>query len=746
MNNYVIAQGGGTLIFDVLVESYSTPSAGLFSQIAVFTSDTNFNYAAYNFGKGAFTAGEGTNWITADQTSNFNCYVSRDYKLEKNTWYEMAFQFNGNEVIIYLDGVPMVATTVDKVEHKYFILYPQFCTVLIDNIRVCGKDYNVRDRYGDVNTTADFKGITSVSAISAWDFDSTYTISQNGRPMTGIGDMLPKRTVAPSISGNYLQYKESGGSGIATLNRDFTNYNGFVYVEDIRVDRKSVGANFSVRFGSNYIAGYDWDNACFKIGMRSGYGFSTSAAYNYAVADYTLEMGTTYEFAVRQVGSLVCIYLNGVMITSATNDSFVAGFNNIQINHYRLGASIDNVVIAYSDYDVKEASGNPLNKFTFIETDDYLNDVCGLNIGTAGYGYSVVKGGTVPVVSVDSVEAVDGSATVGVSLSNCPGYDAFELSIAYDSAITVSDVKVKDIPGGVSAVSPTTANPIVVACVTDGTGITDADILDITFSVPEGQGEYDVTVTVTPYINDVPVTVISGTGSVTVPRAALTYGKPDGLYYDGEYVMWNPMVDADYYEVYVLYRRNNRDREELIDTTGGTDIEFYFEDYYSNDGEYKIVVKAYDPDCEVMGISDPISLIYVDGVIYTNPSDYADVLYDQLLDLIDGREYSDANQDVVDGILDEAYDALSDADYATMLTLYDQYYAELDAVPTGDDVVVEILRGDANGDGTVNSADVTLVSRKLAGASVELAEGADYNDDGAVNSTDLVLVRRHLVS
>ncbi|MBE6708358.1 MAG: hypothetical protein E7578_03840 [Ruminococcaceae bacterium] len=56
----------------------------------------------------------------------------------------------------------------------------------------------------------------------------------------------------------------------------------------------------------------------------------------------------------------------------------------------------------------------------------------------------------------------------------------------------------------------------------------------------------------------------------------------------------------------------------------------------------------------------------------------------------------------------------------------------------------EILRGDVNGDGSVNAADVTLLGRKLAGNDIVLSEGADYNDDGNVNSSDLTLLRRKL--
>ena len=52
--------------------------------------------------------------------------------------------------------------------------------------------------------------------------------------------------------------------------------------------------------------------------------------------------------------------------------------------------------------------------------------------------------------------------------------------------------------------------------------------------------------------------------------------------------------------------------------------------------------------------------------------------------------------------------------------------------------------GDANGDGDVNAADVSVLSKYLSGSSVTISDNADYNGDCMVSSVDLTLLRRKL--
>ena len=61
----------------------------------------------------------------------------------------------------------------------------------------------------------------------------------------------------------------------------------------------------------------------------------------------------------------------------------------------------------------------------------------------------------------------------------------------------------------------------------------------------------------------------------------------------------------------------------------------------------------------------------------------------------------------------------------------------------GEDEVV-YAAGDANGDGAVNSSDLVLIRRCIAGASVEVVGNADVNGDSIVNSTDVVILARRI--
>ena len=67
--------------------------------------------------------------------------------------------------------------------------------------------------------------------------------------------------------------------------------------------------------------------------------------------------------------------------------------------------------------------------------------------------------------------------------------------------------------------------------------------------------------------------------------------------------------------------------------------------------------------------------------------------------------------------------------------------------------VVELVYGDADGDGKVGLSDILIIRRHLASrdpltgiSTVWVGVGADANGDGVVNTKDLVLVRKCVAS
>ncbi|MBE6708460.1 MAG: hypothetical protein E7578_04365, partial [Ruminococcaceae bacterium] len=63
-------------------------------------------------------------------------------------------------------------------------------------------------------------------------------------------------------------------------------------------------------------------------------------------------------------------------------------------------------------------------------------------------------------------------------------------------------------------------------------------------------------------------------------------------------------------------------------------------------------------------------------------------------------------------------------------------------IAEGEIIPALIIRGDVNGDGTVDSSDITALRRMIVGADIEVSEGADYNNDGSINVADITAIRR----
>ncbi|MFW6022388.1 MAG: dockerin type I domain-containing protein, partial [Halanaerobiaceae bacterium] len=63
-----------------------------------------------------------------------------------------------------------------------------------------------------------------------------------------------------------------------------------------------------------------------------------------------------------------------------------------------------------------------------------------------------------------------------------------------------------------------------------------------------------------------------------------------------------------------------------------------------------------------------------------------------------------------------------------------------------DDDQDEVLKGDLNSDGYIDSIDITLIRRYLSGSTENIdTDAADMNNDTAIDSLDYALLRRKLL-
>ena len=744
VNDWVIANDGGTLIFDVYVESLATPASGMASRIVAFSGDSPLNFTVFDLTNSRITAGTSTaSWPTSLTSSNYTEYSGRNFSWQTGCWYELAFQFDGGVATVYVDGIAMISAEFDDTfESDYLLLYPQFCTIYIDNLRVCGKDYNVRDRYGDVNSATDFTGISSVSGVSNWDFSGPgYSVSTNGRPMPELGDVVPTRTVAPKISGAYAKYAEGGKTGTVPVNVNFTPYNGFTIVQDIRFNTKTVLGNFAIRFGKNYIAGYDWDTQSFRISQRSGYGFNTSDAFTYAQKSYALTLRQNYEIAVRQYGETVSVYLNGVMMCQATNESFATGYDKIELNCYRSGAAIDNLIIAYPDYDVKEAKGSYAAKLTFDESAEYINSKCGFGFD-GSTDYTLAAETDAAKLTVNNALAVDYLANVTVSLANFPEATAFKLSVSYPNGFSVAKSTIASGLNGTGANSDVKTNPYVIMFAAKGDStVSSGDLANIIFNTPTAAGKYTVNATLTPYIGDVPCASITGSGTISVPEPPVSVGLPEGLAYSNNMLTWEHAEGAMDYEI--LLSNYGVDNEQSVDIV--VDPEYYLDaDWYMADpGVYVIRVNMTDENFDIVSISkDFIVIREEDGSLYGGLDTYAEKLCLDLAALAEGP-YTKDNQAIIDGILAEAEASMpSITNYDLLMVTYNDYVAQIAEVPVGGEEEDNNKVGDVDGNGIVNIDDLTMLSKVANGADLECLGNPDIDRNGIVDINDLAMLSK----
>lgn len=678
LNERIAAEDGATLILDVLVESLNTPTNGRHSRIPACSHVLPLNNIAYDFNEGAFTAVQSNEWFYSE--TSFETIASQPFDWELGKWYELAFQFDGNLATLYLDGIPMISAEfdpgkADPAGNVFIILYPQFCDIRIDNIRLCSKDYNVRDRYGDVWAADDFSSATSLDT-QYWDFingGGYYTISDGGRPMPELNEMLPDRVVSPAIEGSYLRH--SGGTGISN-GMNFTEYNGFTVVWDVRFDSLSSSAHTAVRVGTTYIAGYDVRSGAFEITTVAGFGFSSTSYNIFAKTPYTIQAGVTYEMAVRQYGDCVSVYLNGVLMAKAQDSKLSGDLSLVYLSNYSADTSIDNMIVAYPDFNVRERTGSRAAELTFDESPEIITAAWDFHLGNQTYGYSIVQSETSPVIAVSSDTANSGStAMVSLSLENTDGITAFEAEVTVPETLTVASV---DTVAGVY--SPDGSNPIRLEWL--GSSLNGGNIMTISLKIPidAADGEtFTVNASLTPYKDTTKLATLTASGTVTAKTPVLPV-LPTGLAFNGTALSWNAAETASSYEVFLRHG----DTESSLGQTNGNTFTVDAATLLASVGDHTFTVYARANNGSYVGRSDTLTVVRdSDLVLYNSVDEFKTALSSKIDAFINAREYLPADAAQVSDIAAAGKAEIADAQgYTNIMSAYSSCLSEIEAVPT----------------------------------------------------------------
>ena len=93
-----------------------------------------------------------------------------------------------------------------------------------------------------------------------------------------------------------------------------------------------------------------------------------------------------------------------------------------------------------------------------------------------------------------------------------------------------------------------------------------------------------------------------------------------------------------------------------------------------------------------------------------------------------------------------AYDCVAGHTYYFVTSAYAEGAAAFTVALTAEEEppTPPVVRGDANGDGTVNNRDVALLQQYINGWDVTVDEAADANGDGEVNNRDVALLQQYI--
>ena len=356
-------EGGVTVVMNVLVESFTTAPEGMFSQIAAFTGAGagKYNLLSYDFGAKAFKAGQSARWISETQ-EDYVPIQTNAFSWQCDKWYELAFRFNGNKAAMYLNGICVISTEFDAAQHDYFILYPQYCTVRVDNIRICDKTYNVADGAKDYWASENYTGIESVNDSAVWSA-STYQLNKDG--CNDIADTFVDTRIelndtngATGYSAAQDQYNALvAANGGVTLIADVMIKS---YAENVPAGYAPMITAFTGEYNAtaryNFMS-YDIAAGAFEAN-ESGAWISNSQAdlgKNIGSADYALETGVWYEMAWQFNGNKGAMYLNGNKVLEATFSEVVNKYIILYPQYCNI--QIDNIRLCDKNFDVANGTG-----------------------------------------------------------------------------------------------------------------------------------------------------------------------------------------------------------------------------------------------------------------------------------------------------------------------------------------------------------------------------------------------------
>jgi len=349
INSMVRETGGGTLILDILVESVNAPE-GEHGEITAFSGGAPHNLMTLDLSAKKFTASTCDGWLTSSERTPV---AENSYGITLGKWYEMAFRFDGDKASVYLNGVCMLSAEFEGAGSEYLILYPRFCTLLIDNVRLCDKDFDVTCGRGTVWACEDFDSLTAVDKSPVWYADpagySLYSGNMNG--MNSVDTCVSIKDTTGVVGYASLQ---------SYLNDTLKKHGGVTVSFDVLVEEFVSGKDASITAftgGSPYnYTGYSFADGAFFIESSTSWITGDGSANTVLVQEpFSWETEKWYNLTFRIDGDSTSLYLDGKMMVSSSVDGAVPEYFILYPRFCDL--LIDNVRVAEKGWDPVSEKG-----------------------------------------------------------------------------------------------------------------------------------------------------------------------------------------------------------------------------------------------------------------------------------------------------------------------------------------------------------------------------------------------------